>query len=164
MKISRVFVLWAVGLALVVLAACVPFGPMGPMGPGHMRGMMGRGMMGPGMMGGPVGTPPPVTPVPTATPGGAATVSYSRDIQPIFDQYCIACHGGQAGLWLDAYEHVMAGSQRGPVVIPGDPENSEIIRRLTGISQPAMPLGQPPLPPEKIDAIRRWIAEGAPKN
>ncbi len=151
----------AVGLALVALAGCVP---MGPMGPGHMRRMMGRGMMGPGMMGGRLEPPPAVTVVPTATPGGPATVSYRRDIQPLFDAYCVACHGGQAGLWLTSYEHLMAGSRHGPVVIPGDPEASELVRRLTGASQPAMPLGGPPLPPDRIELVRRWIAEGAPKN
>ncbi len=156
----------------LLLAACAPMGPMGPgmmgrrgMGPGMMgRRGMGPGMMGRGMMDGPSGPPPAVTPAPTATPGGSATVSYSRDVQPIFDQNCVVCHGGSAGLWLDSYERVMAGSERGPVVVPGDPEASELYRRITGASQPSMPLGQPPLPPQEIETIRRWIAEGAPKN
>jgi mono/diheme cytochrome c family protein len=159
------FVRWFVPVALMLgLAACTPMGPMGPgMGPDHMRGMMGRGMMGRGMMG-QGGTPPPVTPVPTATPGGSATVSYNRDVQPIFNQNCISCHGGSLGLWLDSYEHVMAGSERGPVVVPGDPDASELYRRVTGVSQPAMPLGLPPLPEKDIETLRQWIAEGAPKN
>ncbi len=160
----------------LLLAACAPVGPMGPgmmgrrgMGPGMMGrrgmgpGMMGRGM-GPGMMGGSSGPPPAVTPAPTATPGGSATVSYSQDVQPIFNQRCIMCHGGSAGLWLDSYERVMAGSERGPVVVPGEPEASELYRRITGVSQPSMPLGQPPLSQQEIETIRRWIAEGAPKN
>ena len=107
---------------------------------------------------------PAVTPVPTATPGGTATVSYRRDIQPLFDQRCVSCHGGSAGLWLDRYEHVMAGSSRGAVVTPGDPEASELYRRVAGLSQPAMPLGGPPLSSEEISLIRTWIAEGAPNN
>ncbi len=164
---KRTGLLAALLAVALLLAACAPMGPMGPgmmgrrgMGPG----MMGRRGMGPGMMGGPSGPPPPVTPAPTATPGGSATVSYSRDVQPIFDRNCVVCHGGSAGLWLDSYERVMAGSERGPVVVPGDPEASELYRRITGASQPSMPLGQPPLPPQEIETIRRWIAEGAPKN
>ncbi len=136
-------------------------------------------MMGPGMMG--RSAPPPVgTPAPTATPGGTATVSYRRDIQPIFNRNCVSCHGGQAlpfdsaqdkrqssgqaGLYLDSYDHVMAGSARGPVVIPGNPQASELVRRIKGLSQPRMPLGGAPLPAADIDAIVTWIAEGAPNN
>jgi len=120
-------------------------------------------MMGPGMMG-PSAPPPAVTPAPTATPGGAATVSYRRDIQPIFNRNCVSCHGGQAGLYLDSYDHVMAGSARGRVVVPGDPQTSELVRRIRGLSQPAMPMGGAPLPASDIEAIVTWIAEGAPNN
>lgn len=127
---------------------------------------MGRGhdgMMGPGMMG--RGAPPPVvTPAPTATPGGDATVRYRRDVQPIFDRRCVRCHGGQAGLYLDSYDHVMAGSVRGPVVVPGNPAASELVRRIQGLSQPRMPMGAPPLSPEEIQTIVTWVAEGAPNN
>ena len=125
--------------------------------------MMGRGM-GPGMMSGGYAPPPAVSAVPTATPGGDATISYQRDVQPIFDRTCIACHGGSAGLWLDGYEHVLAGSSRGIVVVPGSPEASELYRRITGQSQPAMPLGQAPLSSGDIEIIQTWIAEGAPFN
>ena len=146
-------------LAALTLAACTPMGP-GMMG----RGMMGRGMMGPGMMGGPVGEPPAVTPAPTATPGGHATVSFRQDVLPIFQRRCVVCHGGQKGLWLDSYEHVMAGGEDGAVVIPGDPQASELVRRITGRSQPAMPLGQEPLSDAEVTRITRWIQEGAPNN
>ena len=119
----------------------------------------GRG----GMMG-PSAPPPAVTPAPTATPGGTATVSYRQDIQPIFDRNCVSCHGGSAGLYLDSYDHVMAGSARGRVVTPGDPPASELVRRIRGLSQPRMPLGGAPLSAADIDAIVTWIAEGAPNN
>lgn len=155
---------WMLTVLALALASCAP----GPMGSGGMGGMMGPrrmgGMMGGGMMSAPASPPPAVTPVATATPGGAATVSYSRQVQPIFDRNCVACHGGQMGLWLDSYERVLAGGQHGPVIVPGNPDASELIRRVTGISQPGMPLGQPPLAPRDMEILRRWIAEGAVKN
>ena len=80
---------WILALFALALGSCGP----GPMGPGHMGGMMGRGMMS-----APAGPPPAVTPVATATPGGETTVSYSRQVQPLFDRSCVACHGGQMGL------------------------------------------------------------------
>lgn len=152
---------WMLALLALALGSCVsgPMGSGGMMGSGHMGGMMGGGMMS-----APAGPPPAVTPVATATPGGAATVSYSQDVQPLFDRNCVACHGGQMGLWLDSYERMLAGSQHGPVVVPGNPDASELIRRVTGISQPQMPFGQPPLSPGDVALLRRWIAEGAVKN
>ncbi len=113
--------------------------------------------MGRGGMGG-WGPVTPATPVPPLSSG----LSYRRDIQPIFDRACVRCHGGAAGLWLDRYERVMAGSARGPVIIPGNPEASALYRRITGRDQPAMPLGGPPLSPSEIERIRQWILAGAP--
>ncbi|TAG23911.1 MAG: hypothetical protein EAZ40_06715, partial [Rhodobacterales bacterium] len=46
---------------------------------------------------------------------------------------------------------------------PGNPEMSEIWRRITGLSDPRMPFDGPPwLPEEDIRLIRDWIAQGAP--
>ena len=112
------------------------------MGPG----MMGRGM-GPGMMGFSSIPPPEVTLIPTATPGGQATISYRLDVQPIFNRKCVTCHGGSAGLWLDSYERVLIGSGNEPIIVPGNPEASELYQRITGRIQPAMPLGGVPLKP-----------------
>ncbi len=152
------------GIGLLLAGCGLAWGPMGPggMGSGHPP-MMGPGRMGPGMMGG--GSPPPAfTPLPTATPGGDVEVSFRRDVLPIFNRSCVSCHGGTQGLWLNSYEGVMAGSQHGPVVVPGNPEESELYRRITGQKQPAMPLGGTPLPQREIEVIRRWIEAGAPNN
>lgn len=129
---------------LTVLAAC---------GHGDMGGMMGNG-----------GNPPETTPAPTVTPGGSATVSYGEDIQPIFSKNCTSCHGGSGGLWLDSYDRVMAGANRGPVIVPGNPDESELYLRVTGESEPRMPLNSSPLRDDEIEAIRTWISEGAPNN
>ena len=54
--------------------------------------------------------------------------------------------------------------QKGTVV-PGNPDASELYKRLLGTTENGgaqMPLGQPPLPPQSIDTIRRWILAGAP--
>jgi len=95
-------------------------------------------------------------------------VSYSTQIQPIFNNNCAGsqCHiGGMAnGLSLSSYMSLMQGGNSGAVVIPGDPDNSIIIRRLEGNIQPQMPFGRSPLPQATIDLIRDWIAEGAHNN
>ena len=136
-------------VAGTLLAACTP---------GMMGGRMGSGMMGGG------GPPPETTPAPTVTPGGAETVSFAGDVAPILRDRCVACHGGSGGLWLDRYETLMVGADRGPVVVAGDPVGSELLRRVTGDSQPRMPFNLPPLDGVEIEKLRVWIAEGALKN
>ena len=49
------------------------------------------------------------------------------------------------------------------VIIPGDPEHSEMIRRIT-LSDPEerMPYKEEPLTKEEIEILTRWVKEGAP--
>lgn len=98
----------------------------------------------------------------TAHAQGEATYA---DLEPILQARCTMCHGGAAptlGLSLDSVDGLLAGSERGPVVVPGDPEASELVRRLRGTSQPRMPLTGPPyLSDAEIDLFVGWIAAGA---
>lgn len=93
----------------------------------------------------------------TADPGAVAA---------LFAERCTMCHGGAAptlGLDLGDLEGALRGSDRGPVVVPGDPEASELVMRLRGTSQPRMPLTGPPyLSDEQIALVVDWIAAGAP--
>jgi hypothetical protein len=115
----------------------------------------------------PTETPVPVaTPTVTATVAGSATttVSFQRDVQPIFDQICVKCHGGEEvkeGLNLKTYAEIMLGSNNGPVVVAGDPANSLLIDM---IKQGKMPKRGPKLLPKQIQAIVDWVAAGAPDN
>lgn len=88
------------------------------------------------------------------------TLGYTEDIQPIVQRVCIACHSGvvkQLNLQVTAYGPLMAGSMRGPVVIPGDPDNS-VLWQMVGSGK--MPLiGQ--LTDEEKELFRRWIELGA---
>ena len=88
------------------------------------------------------------------------------DVSPIFNQQCVMCHssvhGASLGLSLDSYEAAVAGSSSGPVLIPGDPASSELIRRLRGESTPRMPFLGVPMPQDQIDLIIRWIEAGLP--
>ncbi len=93
-------------------------------------------------------------------------VSYSGDIQPIFNSNCSGCHvgGNQGGLTLNSYTSLMQGGNSGAVVVAGDPDNSRIIQRLEGTVTPRMPFQQPPLLPGDIQLIRDWISQGAHDN
>ena len=87
------------------------------------------------------------------------------EVAPILRERCIVCHQGDAaplGLKLDSYAGAMKGSQKGPVIKPGDARGSEVAKRVRGESLPRMPLTGPPwLSGEQIALIERWIAAGA---
>jgi hypothetical protein len=109
---------------------------------------------------------PGTTPTVAATAAGGATTaaSFQRDVQPIFDQICVKCHGGEEvkeGLSLKTYATVMQGSDNGPVIAPGDPLNSLLVDM---IKQGKMPKRGPKLLPKQIQVIVDWVAAGAPNN
>lgn len=86
------------------------------------------------------------------------------DVAPIFKQHCVICHSGPspaAGLRLDTLDAVLKGGARGPVAKTGAPAESELVRRVKGISQPRMPMTGPPfLSDPDVATIERWIAGG----
>ncbi len=91
---------------------------------------------------------------------------YTQDIQPIFNQYCVQCHGPDNpanGLRLDSYDGVMKGTQFGPVVVPGSPSSSTLVAVIQGTAAPQirMPHQGRQLSPNRIQDITLWIEAGA---
>lgn len=100
------------------------------------------------------------TPTPAVPVAQGPQVGYVEDIQPIFDRSCAACHSAAArimGLQTTTYRGIMAGSDNGPVVIPGDPERSKLWEM---VSQGKMPVTGP-LPPDEQQLVYEWIKQGA---
>jgi roadblock/LC7 domain-containing protein len=90
-------------------------------------------------------------------------VSFYKQIRPILQKRCQGCHqpAVQSGkLLLTSYEGFRSGGQSGPVFKPGKPDESLVMRMITG-NPPAMPKNQNPLDPAEVELFRRWIAEGA---
>ncbi len=92
---------------------------------------------------------------------------YAKHLNPIFDANCVTCHGQQkvkGGLRLDSYTALMEGGKQGAVIIPGKPDQSLLLKRVTlpPSQKHFMPAeGKPPLKPEEIAWIRAWILDGA---
>ena len=94
-------------------------------------------------------------------------IRFSREILPILSDNCFHCHGpsesGRKGnLRLDTETGAKDGDS--PTIIPGKPDESELIRRLlsTDDSERMPPANSGRhVSPEQIQKIQRWIAEGA---
>lgn len=91
---------------------------------------------------------------------------YLENIRPVLYARCVACHGAlkqEAGLRLDSAGNALRGSDSGAVIARTDPEASSIVQRVTSSDLATrMPPEGEPLHPEQVDALKRWIAEGAP--
>jgi mono/diheme cytochrome c family protein len=100
----------------------------------------------------------------TAEPAVSATVSFAKDIMPILKSRCLNCHGGdrlEEGLSFKSYAELMAGSDNGFVVIPGNADGSLMVEMV--VSQ-EMPKRGPKLTPPQVQLIITWINEGALDN
>jgi Protein of unknown function (DUF1553)/Protein of unknown function (DUF1549)/Planctomycete cytochrome C len=102
-----------------------------------------------------------------ATPLVAA-VDFTRDVQPILNKNCIACHGGvkEAGEVSFIFrDQVLGKGESGKtVVVPGKPELSEMIARITTDDEDDLmpkPEHGPRLSDVDVEMLRKWIAEGA---
>lgn len=104
---------------------------------------------------------------------GESRVSFSQDVQPIFDQHCIECHQAAgagtvaSGFDMTSYEGLMKGTTFGPMVIAGDPQGSNLLVLMEGRADPSisMPHGQrEPVPEGDIATIRNWVEQGAKDN
>src|SRR4029434_8904932 len=101
-----------------------------------------------------------------------ATVKFNRDIRPILSDKCFQCHGPASQMAAlrfdleDGAKHALSGGRF--AIVPGDPVNSQVIKRITA-PNPAvrMPRSQAgaaegePLTGRQIALLTRWIEQGA---
>ena len=99
-----------------------------------------------------------------------AQVSFNRDIRPIMSDTCFRCHGPDKSarvmnLRLDLRDEALKPAVDGKIpIVPGKPEQSEIIRRIfaTDISEIMPPeSAHKALALAQKETIRQWVAEGA---
>jgi len=92
---------------------------------------------------------------------------YALHVAPILSRSCLSCHKPEkhkGGLRMDSLALLLRGGDDGPVIAPGRPASSDILRRvrLPASDDDYMPSdGEKPLTPEEIRTIERWIETGA---
>ena len=92
-----------------------------------------------------------------------AGIDFQRDVQPIFRDHCVGCHGPEMqmnGFRLDRRADAMRGGTQTDIG-PHNADGSRLYHRLIGTNfGTRMPPGKP-LSDTQIAIIKQWIDEGA---
>jgi mono/diheme cytochrome c family protein len=100
-----------------------------------------------------------------------AAVDYAAKIAPLFQEHCIDCHAADdadGDFVIETYEALMKGGETSKAIVPGNAQDSLLVKFLEGRSgkegkNKFMPPGKRDhLKPEEIALIRQWIDAGAP--
>lgn len=91
---------------------------------------------------------------------------FSTEVKPILNKHCISCHGGvkqNGGFSVLFREEALGVTKSGkPAIIPGHPEKSEFIRRLTCKDpKERMPQKGEQLTAAEVEVLTNWVKEGA---
>ena len=98
-------------------------------------------------------------------PPAKTTADFTRDIQPLFADRCVKCHGPEkqkGGLRLDVKAAALKGGDDGKAIEPEKSAESLLIHLVAGLDEDkVMPPKGERLTPEQIGLLRAWIDQGA---
>jgi formylglycine-generating enzyme required for sulfatase activity len=86
----------------------------------------------------------------------AAAVDFTKDVAPIYETYCLSCHGAGSGgnrINLTSRQAMLESK----VLVPGNPQASRV---YTSVQNGSMPPGGK-LPAASVEILRQWVQEGA---
>lgn len=93
-----------------------------------------------------------------------APPNYADHVRPIFEANCASCHNDdkqRGGLSLVSFDSALYGGASGEVIMPGQPDNSRLLKLVMQVQEPKMPPSGAPLGEADVATIRAWIAGGA---
>jgi hypothetical protein len=95
---------------------------------------------------------------------GRALKFFEERVRPVLAENCFKCHGPKkqkGGLRLDSRDAAFRGGDSGPVILPGHPDDSLLIKAIRQTEHPKMPPDKK-LPDPVIADLTRWVMIGAP--
>jgi cytochrome c553 len=105
-----------------------------------------------------------VAQVTPAAPAGDDNLFESR-IRPLLVARCGSCHGADKtsqGLRVESRQALLEGGDSGPAIVAGDPDASLLIQAVRRTHDSLRMPPREPLSPDEIQALERWVREGAP--
>ncbi|HVK15993.1 MAG TPA: PSD1 and planctomycete cytochrome C domain-containing protein [Fimbriiglobus sp.] len=98
-----------------------------------------------------------------AEPPAEAVEFFEKKVRPVLADHCYSCHGEKkqmAGLRLDTADGFRQGTDGGPIVVPGDPMKSPMVRAVRREGDYPMP-PKHPLPADAVASLAEWVKAGA---
>lgn len=97
---------------------------------------------------------------------GAAELSFTKEVAPIFVAKCLACHNAEKAkgrFRLHTYESLLKpGASKEAAIVPGRPVDSKLFQLITATNEDdRMPQKDEPLSRAQIATIAQWIEQGA---
>ncbi len=91
---------------------------------------------------------------------------FEKQVRPLLVKRCFACHSGTkagGGLSLETAAAWQQGGESGPAIVPGQPDESLLVKAINYDSLEMPPSDQGgKLPQDEIAVLTKWIAMGAP--
>ncbi len=101
----------------------------------------------------------------TLPPAATNLTDFAKDIQPLFEDKCLKCHGTEkqkGGLRLDSKAAAFKGGDEGKVIVPGKSSESRLVHLVAGLDKELiMPPKGERLTPQEVGLLRAWIDQGA---
>lgn len=90
---------------------------------------------------------------------------FEKQVRPVLAEQCYKCHGPEkqkGALRMDSRAAILKGTDDGPIVVPGKPEDSELIKSIKHVGDSKMPEKADKLPDAQIAALEQWVRMGMP--
>ncbi|MFO0846824.1 MAG: DUF1549 domain-containing protein, partial [Gemmataceae bacterium] len=107
-----------------------------------------------------------VLPAADAKASAAAVEHFEKQVRPLLVEKCVACHGPKVqrgGLRMDGRAALLKGGDSGPSLVPGDPDNSLILKAVRHQGDLKMPpKAKDRLDDQSVAVLAAWVKAGAP--
>lgn len=90
--------------------------------------------------------------------------SFTKDVKPFLTNYCQNCHSGRrakGGYSVESVANMLKKGKKGPMVVPGKPEESRLMMTLTGRARRMPPKNSDQPTADEVAKVRSWIRSGA---
>ncbi len=103
----------------------------------------------------------------SAPPDSAGIDHFEKNIRPVLVKHCYKCHSAEAdevrgNLRVDTKDGLLQGGDNGPAIVPGDIENSFLLRAIRYEEDDYQMPPDGKLPDEVIADFEKWVEMGAP--
>ena len=91
---------------------------------------------------------------------------FESRVRPVLAEHCYRCHSAKAekvkaGLLVDSREGLLKGGESGPVLVPGQPEQSRLIEAVRYASPDLQMPPRSRLSDEQVADLVRWVESGS---